>query len=53
MADYGSKEAIPGGNSDSRDRLFFFWGGGDILNVNLEVKTTKMKNTHKTSVKKA
>lgn len=52
MADYGSKEAIPGGNSDSRDRLFFF-GGGDILNVNLEVKTTKMKNTHKTSVKKA
>lgn len=52
MADYGSKEAIPGGNSDSRDRLFFF-EGGDILNVNLEVKTTKMKNTHKTSVKKA
>lgn len=31
----------------------FFFGGGDILNVNLEVKTTKMKNTHKTSVKKA
>lgn len=32
---------------------FFFLGGGDILNVNLEVKTTKMKNTHKNSVKKA
>lgn len=31
----------------------FFLGGGDILNVNLEVKTTKMKNTHKNSVKKA